>query len=97
MTAEQQFSRMADELDKLVSQQDFSAAADCAARLAAWAQSGASETASMGRAALGAIENARRKICVSRARMADCLVRLERAAEYSTRGAAGVHTWTVEG
>jgi len=93
---------MAVEMDELVSGQEFSAAANCAALLVEWVRDTAAGRPPAERIALltesgQAIEMARRKICVARARMADRLLRLERSAEYCDLHSAGVHTWAVEG
>jgi hypothetical protein len=97
----EQLRRMAAEMDELVIRREFSAAADCAARLGEWVRSAVSKESPPESYALlaeseRAIETARRKMCVARARISDELLRLERSAEYFAPGRAGVHSWSVE-
>jgi hypothetical protein len=101
MSRMEQLRSMAAEMDDLVSRQEFSAAADCAAQLAEWLRNCESQPSAEAALLFGegmrAIETARRKICVARTRMAECLLRLGHTAEYCGPRAGGEHTWTVEG
>lgn len=102
MSPAEQFRETVAELDELVYKQDFPAAAECAARLAELARRAGrehlpDETISPVAESMRIIETARRKICVSRARMQAYLLRLEGAAEYCAAVGPARHTWSVEG
>ena len=102
MSATGQLQGLAAELDELVYLQDFPAVATCAVRLAELARNPGGaitrvERAELAAESMRAIETARRKLCVARTRIAECLVRAERSAEYCDAPAATVHTLAVQG
>lgn len=102
MSAAEQIGLLAAELDEFAFRQDFPAVAERVTRLTELVRRlgrdyPPAEAAALAAESLRMIETARRKVCVSRARMQECKHRLERAAEYCFAHSAAVHTWTVEG
>ena len=102
MTLREQIARVAAELTESVDRQNFAGAANCAGRLGDLVREAArdlppTESAESVEEGMRALAAARRKACVTRARMAERLRRLQRAASYRAPGCAATraHTWSV--
>ena len=88
-------------LQAAVERQDFARASACAAHYGELLQRAVRElpaAAAAQQVGEGSrrLESARRKICVARARMAERLRKLVRAARYRTPAGKTVHTWSVQ-
>ncbi|HUK19469.1 MAG TPA: hypothetical protein VLW65_23775 [Bryobacteraceae bacterium] len=101
MTLRGQAEQAAAELHEAVVRRDFALAAERAGRLGELVRQvavglPAREAAVLIGEACRAIESARRKVVVARARMAGRLRRLQRTAPYRAPSRASVHTWSVD-
>lgn len=102
MSLEEKLDSAAAELAAAAHRRDFSAASACAARYAELIQQAVRElprhqAERQFKAATERFEMARRKLCAARAKIADSLRRVQRAACYRTPAATVVHTWSIRG
>jgi hypothetical protein len=100
MSVREELEQLAAEVHLAVAHQDFAGAAE---RAGVYVQRlhdvskhlPAGEAAELVQRASSTLKSARRKVCIARALMAERLRRLQRAAGYSPRPRAAVHTWSV--